>query len=113
MSTEELLQSATHGIQGELHPDPLTGAPAEVVPSTIFTSSCHAYTHVDAPVHFQPGDRDIAGVPVDQRMGPGKIVLVPCGARAGHAQRVARYRALGPSACGSRGGEVHGSRREA
>src|SRR5215475_16196156 len=26
--------------------------------STIFTSSCHAYTHVDAPVHFLPGDRD-------------------------------------------------------
>jgi kynurenine formamidase len=22
--------------------------------STIFTSSCHAYTHVDAPVHFLP-----------------------------------------------------------
>ena len=38
--------------------------------STIFTSSCHAYTHVDAPVHFLPGERDIARMPVDQWMGP-------------------------------------------
>ncbi len=42
--------------------------------STIFTSSCHAYTHVDAPVHFLPGDRDIAQMPVDQWMGPAAVV---------------------------------------
>ena len=42
--------------------------------STVFTSSCHAYTHVDAPVHFLPGDRDIAQMPVDQWMGPAAVV---------------------------------------
>jgi len=42
--------------------------------STILTSSCHAYTHVDAPVHFLPGERDIAQMPVDQWMGPAALV---------------------------------------
>jgi kynurenine formamidase len=42
--------------------------------STILTVSCHAYTHVDAPVHFLPGDRDIASMPVDQWMGPAAVV---------------------------------------
>ena len=36
--------------------------------------SCHAYTHVDAPVHFLPGDRDIASMPVDQWMGEAAVV---------------------------------------
>src|SRR2546425_11845339 len=42
--------------------------------STVLTVSCHAYTHVDAPVHFLPGDRDIAAMPVDQWMGPAAVV---------------------------------------
>lgn len=42
--------------------------------STVLTVSCHAYTHVDAPVHFLPGDRDIADMPVDQWMGEAAIV---------------------------------------
>jgi kynurenine formamidase len=42
--------------------------------STILTIACHAYTHVDAPVHFLPGDRDIAAMPVDQWMGPAAVV---------------------------------------
>jgi arylformamidase len=42
--------------------------------STIFTSSCHAYTHVDAPNHFLAGDRDIASMPVDQWMGAAAVV---------------------------------------
>jgi kynurenine formamidase len=42
--------------------------------STVFTTGCHAYTHVDAPVHFLPGDRDIAQMPVDQWMGPAAVV---------------------------------------
>jgi kynurenine formamidase len=29
---------------------------------------------VDAPVHFLPGDRDIASMPVDQWMGPAAVV---------------------------------------
>ena len=42
--------------------------------STIVTMICHAYTHVDAPNHFLPGDRDIASMPVDQWVGPAAVV---------------------------------------
>jgi kynurenine formamidase len=42
--------------------------------STVLTVSCHAYTHVDAPVHFLPGDRDIATMPIDQWIGPAAVV---------------------------------------
>ena len=42
--------------------------------STVLTVSCHAYTHVDAPVHFLPGDRDIASMPVEQWMGDAAVV---------------------------------------
>ena len=42
--------------------------------STILTVTCHAYTHVDAPNHFLPGDRDIAQMPADQWMGPAAVV---------------------------------------
>ena len=49
-------------------------ARGDVFQSTILTVACHAYTHVDAPVHFLPGDRDIASMPVDQWMGPAAVV---------------------------------------
>jgi len=39
-------------------------AAGDVFQSTVLTVACHAYTHVDAPVHFLPGDRDIASMPV-------------------------------------------------
>jgi kynurenine formamidase len=42
--------------------------------STVATLSCHAFTHVDAPVHFLAGDRDIAQMPIDQWMGPAALV---------------------------------------
>ncbi len=42
--------------------------------SSVATLGCHAYTHVDAPVHFLPGDRHIAESPVDQRMGEAAVV---------------------------------------
>lgn len=42
--------------------------------STVLTISCHAYTHVDAPVHFLPGGRDIADMPVDQWLGEAAVV---------------------------------------
>jgi kynurenine formamidase len=72
-------------------------AQGHVFQSTILTIACHAYTHVDAPVHFLPGDRAIADMPVDQWMGPAAVVdLTHLGdnaevtpedleARAGHA----------------------------
>jgi kynurenine formamidase len=49
-------------------------ARGHVFQSTILTVACHAYTHVDAPVHFLPGDRDVAAMPVDQWMGPAAVV---------------------------------------
>jgi len=49
-------------------------AAGDVFQSTALTVACHAYTHVDAPVHFLPGDRDIASMPVDQWMGPAAVV---------------------------------------
>jgi kynurenine formamidase len=42
--------------------------------STVMTISCHAYTHVDAPIHFLPGDRDMAGMPLDRWIGPAAVV---------------------------------------
>jgi arylformamidase len=49
-------------------------AAGDLFQSTILTISCHAYTHVDAPVHFLPGDRDIASMPVDQWIGEAAVV---------------------------------------
>ena len=49
-------------------------ARGDLFQSTILTISCHAYTHVDAPVHFLPGDRDIASMPVDQWIGEAAVV---------------------------------------
>jgi arylformamidase len=66
--------------------------------STILTLTCHAYTHVDAPVHFLPGDRDIAQMPADQWMGAaavvdlthlgdnGEVTAADLDARAAHVQ---------------------------
>jgi arylformamidase len=42
--------------------------------ATLLTIHCHAYTHVDAPVHFLPGGRDITELPVDQWMGEASVV---------------------------------------
>jgi arylformamidase len=36
--------------------------------STLLTIHCHASTHVDAPIHFLPGDRHI--VPFSRRVLP-------------------------------------------
>ncbi|PYO19536.1 MAG: hypothetical protein DMD85_18200 [Candidatus Rokuibacteriota bacterium] len=49
-------------------------AAGDVFQSTVLTVACHAYTHVDAPVHFLPGDRDIASMPVDQWIGDAAVV---------------------------------------
>ena len=49
-------------------------ARGDIFQSTILTITCHAYTHVDAPVHFLPGDRDIASMPVDQWIGEAAVV---------------------------------------
>ena len=67
--------------------------------STVMTISCHAYTHVDAPVHFLPGDRDMASMPIEGWTGPAAVVdLTHLGVngevsgaeldrRAGHVER--------------------------
>jgi arylformamidase len=74
-------------------------ARGDLFQSTILTISCHAYTHVDAPVHFLPGDRDIASMPVDQWIGDaavvdlthlgdnGEVSAAELAAHAGHVRR--------------------------
>ena len=52
--------------------------------SSIMTLGCHAYTHVDAPRHFLPGDRHIAEMPLDQWVGDAAVVdLTHLGENAG------------------------------
>lgn len=52
--------------------------------SSIMTLGCHAYTHVDAPRHFLPGDRHIAEMPLDQWVGEAAVVdLTHLGENAG------------------------------
>jgi arylformamidase len=51
-----------------------THARGDPLQSTILTVSCHAYTHVDAPLHFLPDGRDIAAMPVDQWIGDAAVV---------------------------------------
>ena len=41
---------------------------------TILTIHCHAFTHVDAPLHFLPGGKHIAEMPVDQWVGEAAVV---------------------------------------
>ena len=74
-------------------------AAGDVFQSTVLTVACHAYTHVDAPVHFLPGDRDIASMPVDQWIGEaavvdlthlgdnGEVTAAELDAHAGHVRR--------------------------
>jgi arylformamidase len=73
-----------------------TGHPLQ---STVLTISCHAYTHVDAPLHYLVDGRDMASMPVDQWVGDAAVVdLTHLGAngevtaaelerRAGHMRR--------------------------
>jgi kynurenine formamidase len=49
-------------------------AMGDLFQSTVLTVHCHAFTHVDAPVHFLPGERHIAQLPVDQWVGEAAVV---------------------------------------
>ena len=49
-------------------------ARGDLFQSTVMTLGCHAYTHVDAPVHFLPGDRSVAEMPIDQWIGEAAVV---------------------------------------
>src|SRR5262249_33092582 len=51
-----------------------THAAGDPLQSTVLTISCHAYTHVDAPLHFLPDGRDMASMPIDQWMGDAAVV---------------------------------------
>jgi arylformamidase len=51
-----------------------THAAGDPLQSTVMTISCHAYTHVDAPLHFLPDGRDIASMPIDQWIGDAAVV---------------------------------------
>ena len=49
-------------------------ADGDPLQSTVVTIGCHAYTHVDAPLHFLPDGRDVASMPIDQWMGEAAVV---------------------------------------
>jgi arylformamidase len=49
-------------------------AKGDLFQSTMLTVHCHAFTHVDAPLHFLPGNRHIAEMPVDQWIGEAAVV---------------------------------------
>jgi kynurenine formamidase len=49
-------------------------AKGDLFQSTLLTVHCHAFTHVDAPLHFLPGDRHIAEMPVDRWIGEAAVV---------------------------------------
>ena len=51
-----------------------THASGDPLQSTRLTISCHAYTHVDAPLHYLPEGRDIATMPIDQWIGEAAVV---------------------------------------
>ena len=51
-----------------------THARGDPLQSTVLTISCHAYTHVDAPLHFLPDGSDVATMPIDQWIGDAAIV---------------------------------------
>src|SRR5437773_8270067 len=53
---------------------PATHAAGDPLQSTVMTISCHAYTHVDAPLHFLADGRDIAAMPIDQWIGDAAVV---------------------------------------
>lgn len=53
---------------------PKTHAAGDLFQVTVLTIHCHAFTHVDAPLHFLPGTRDIAKMPVDQWVGEAAVV---------------------------------------
>jgi kynurenine formamidase len=43
-------------------------------PVAVLTIPCHAFTHVDGPLHFLLGGRHIAKMPVDQWVGEAAVV---------------------------------------
>jgi kynurenine formamidase len=49
-------------------------AKGDLFQSTVLTVNCHAFTHVDAPLHFLPGGRHIAETPVDRWIGDAAVV---------------------------------------
>jgi len=49
-------------------------ARGDLFQSTVLTMHCHAFTHVDAPLHFLPNDRHIGEMPVDQWVGDAAVV---------------------------------------
>ncbi|HTU03026.1 MAG TPA: cyclase family protein [Candidatus Sulfotelmatobacter sp.] len=49
-------------------------AKGDLFQATVLTIHCHAFTHVDAPLHFLPDGRHIAEMPVDQWVGEAAVV---------------------------------------
>jgi len=70
-----------------------THAEGDPLQSTVVTISCHAYTHVDAPLHFLREGRDIATMPVAQWIGDAATSC--CSEPTGHGRPVCTPRVSG------------------
>src|SRR4030095_6745079 len=42
--------------------------------SNDYRASEHGGTHLDAPIHFAPGGRSVADIPVTQLIGPAQVI---------------------------------------
>ncbi len=42
-----------------------------------FVTSVHTGTHVDAPVHFLPGEKSVENLSLDVLLGPAQVVKIP------------------------------------
>jgi len=51
-----------------------THAAGQMFQASVLTVHCHAFTHVDAPLHFLPGGRHMGEMPVDQWIGEAAVV---------------------------------------
>ncbi len=49
-------------------------ARGDIFQVTVLTINCHAFTHVDAPIHFLPGAQHIAELPIDRWVGEAAVV---------------------------------------
>jgi kynurenine formamidase len=57
--------------------------------SNDFTASEHGGTHLDAPVHFAEGGRTTADIPIEQCVGPARVIDVRSACDADRDYRVA------------------------
>jgi arylformamidase len=47
-----------------------------------FSSTCHAGTHIDAPLHMSRSGAAVHDIPLDRLIGPAEVIRLPEGCRA-------------------------------